>query len=323
MNPFTEKTGKKLMFIGIVLFILGIILFLWQNISIDLSKQIDSSKLSQFGEFVGGLIGSLWAFAGVILFYVALTEQREDIKTNREALKTQVKALETQIEEFKLQRVELEQTRDVFIDQSKTLKLQQFESTFFNSMILLNNIIDNITFIVPPPQISYRLGEEPAFPQLDRTKFYKGRECFKLFYDKLKLYYNELIAKYVLDNFIETYSLADFNIPLPIKEDFANKAYVFLFENFQSDLGHYFRTIYNIVKFIKDNQHDNPKYYTNLLRSQLSTYEHLMLFYNCQSDYGIEKFKPLIIVFSMLDNMSSPKLLDPEHKLLFPDEAYL
>ena len=89
-----------------------------------------------------------------------------------------------------------------------------------------------------------------------------------------------------------------------------------------SDLGHYFRTLYNIVKFVNDKQPHNPKYYTNLLRSQLSTYEHLLLFYNCQSVYGKERFKPLIIEYSLLDNLAISVLLDKEHKNFYPSKAY-
>lgn len=163
MNPFTEKTSKILMVVGIVLFFIGLILFFWQSISIDTTLQIDSSKFGQFGDYVGGLIGSLWAFAGVILFYVALTEQRDDIRTNREVLKTQVNALEQQIKEFEQQTEELGLTREVIIDQSKTLKIQQFESTFFNSMNLWNNIIESITY-TPSPPLPTSLPNQPAFP---------------------------------------------------------------------------------------------------------------------------------------------------------------
>lgn len=323
MNPFTEKTSKILMVTGIVLFFIGLILFLWQSISIDTALQIEASKFGQFGDYVGGLIGSLWAFAGVILFYVALTEQRDDIRTNREVLKTQVNALEQQIKEFELQREELELTREVFIDQSKTLKLQQFESTFFNSMNLLNNIIGSITYIVPPPPYSTRLADQPAFPQPDRTKVHSGRDSFEFFYNDLKKEYQSLISAYVLNNLRQEYTPnTEFNIPNEIKEEYANTAYENFFEQQHSDLGHYFRTIYNIVKFINDRKPENPKYYTSLLRSQFSTYEHLLLFYNCQSDYGNEKFKPLINDYSMLDNMSISELLDQGHKDLYPAKAY-
>lgn len=323
MNPFTEKTSKALMIVGIVLFFLGLLFFLWQHFDINTSEKIDATKFGQFGDFVGGLIGSLWSFAGVILFYVALNDQKVDIWTNREVLKTQINALEQQIKEFELQREELELTREVFIDQSKTLKLQQFESTFFNSMSLLNNIIQSITYKVAPPSLPTRLGDQPIFPQPDRTKIYNGRDSFEFFYKDLKKEYQALYTDYVINNLRETYSPgATFNVPVKVQEEFANTAYENFFEQQHSDLGHYFRTIYNIVKFINDRKPENPKYYTNLLRSQLSTYEHLLLFYNCQSTYGIEKFKPLIIEYSMLDNMAISELLDNGHKDFYPEKAY-
>lgn len=47
---------------------------------------IKTDVFGQFGDIVGGVIGSLWALAGVILFYAGLTEQRKDIQTNQNAL---------------------------------------------------------------------------------------------------------------------------------------------------------------------------------------------------------------------------------------------
>lgn len=324
MNPFTERTSRILMAIGILLFFLGLGLFLWPNINIDTSSQIDATKFGQFGDFVGGIIGSLWAFAGVILFYVALTEQRADFRTNREVLETQVAALEQQIREFALQREELELTRAVFIEQSTTLKLQQFESTYFNSLNLLNNIILNISYVyTPPPQTYKRPGDEPIFPQPDRSKTFIGRDAFELFYKDLKLEYQSLIGDYVINNIKVTYTPdSEFNIPNEKKEELLNIAYERFFNKSHSDLGHYFRTIYNIVRFIHDKQPQNPKYYTNLLRSQLSTYEHLLLFYNCQSEYGNKKFKPLIIEYSLLDNLATSQLLDKAHVSFYPLKAY-
>ena len=231
-NPFTEKTSKILMYFGIILFSLGIVLFLWGNIDFDKSKQIDATKFGQFGDFVGGLIGSLWAFAGVILFYVALTEQREDIKTNRKVLNTQVNALKQQIKEFELQREELELTREVFIEQSTTLKLQQFESTYFNSLNLLNNIIQNINYLfIPPTPVYKRLGDEPIFPQPDKSKTFVGRDAFEFFYNDLKQEYQKTSGDYVIKNIKEAYTPGDeFNIPYSKKEELLNNAYEIFFK---------------------------------------------------------------------------------------------
>jgi|WetSurMetagenome_2_1015567.scaffolds.fasta_scaffold04201_9 hypothetical protein len=305
MKLFTETTSKALVVIGISLFALGIVFFLWNDISYDITKRIDSSKVGQFGDYIGGLIGSLWALAGVILFYVALTDQREDIKTNREVLITQVKALEQQIVEFDLQREEMELTRKVFTEQSKTLKTQQFESTFFNSMNLLNNIIENINYSTSP----------------DIT--YYGRDSFEYLYQELTGYYQKLKGEYVLRNLQLVYSpSAKFNISDAVYKDLACQSYEEFFDKHQSDLGHYFRTIYNIIKFVSDNKPENPKYYTGLVRAQLSTFEHLLLFYNCFSEYGEEKFQPYVIEFSLLDNMPTSRLLDEEHESFYPTKAY-
>ncbi len=126
-----EKTSIALIVLGILLIVFAIISFLWMDISISSSAQIKSDKWGQFGDFIGGLVGTIWALAGVLLFYLALTEQRQDIKTNQKALELQVKALNKQVEEFELQRIELESSRKVYEQQTKTIKIQQFESHFY------------------------------------------------------------------------------------------------------------------------------------------------------------------------------------------------
>ena len=116
------------------------VFFLW-NETLNIEKEINHSKFGTFGDFFGGVIGSMWSLGGVLLFYYALREQRKDFKTNKEALGEQVKALNLQSEEFKLQREELYQSRKVFTEQAKTLKQQRLESTYFALIELYNKII--------------------------------------------------------------------------------------------------------------------------------------------------------------------------------------
>lgn len=97
----------------------------------------------------------------------------------------------------------------------------------------------------------------------------------------------------------------------------------------QTDFGHYFRGLYRIVKFIANTEfltneeldvdtestkykelithqvyNDSIRYeYMAMVRSQLSDYELVWIFYNCLSGYGNEKFKPLIERFSLLKNL--------------------
>lgn len=288
---------------------MALIFFFWKDWNLSSSQQINSQKFSEFGDFIGGVIGPLWALAGVILFYVALREQREDFKTNRDALNTQVRAFEQQIREFELQRKELELTREVLVEQNKMIKLQQFESTFFNSLELFNNLIDTLS-------VHYR-----EFAQ-DPLEHIQGRNIFSHVFSIFGNHYNDKMAKYVSANIDAIYTKESLNIPLEDYRQIIYESYEKTFLDYQSFIGHYFRTIYNIIKLVDEKCPTTPKYYTNLIRAQLSSYEHVLLFYNCLTPYGMEKFKPLIEKYALLDNMPISLLLDFQHKEFYSTSAY-
>ncbi len=99
---------------------LGIIYYFFttvQNLGTD-PLGLDNETMSMIGEFFGGTVGSIWALAGVILFFLALIYQRRELE---------------------YQRQELKETREVLEKQSATIALQQFDNTFFQ---LLNFHID-------------------------------------------------------------------------------------------------------------------------------------------------------------------------------------
>ncbi|PTB88561.1 hypothetical protein C9994_17705, partial [Marivirga lumbricoides] len=101
-----------------LLILIGIVLLLLFTYRYLKGNSFDND--AKFGDIIGGLIGSIWSLAGIFLFYLALTEQRKDIKINQDTLKSQIKSLDLQIEEYKLQRIELEETRKVLREQSET-----------------------------------------------------------------------------------------------------------------------------------------------------------------------------------------------------------
>ncbi len=82
-------------------------------------------------------------------------------------------------------------------------------------------------------------------------------------------------------------------------------AYERLYREHQDPLSHYFRNLYHVIKFIDKSKESLPDkdFYTHLVRAQLSTHEHLLLFYNASSRYGSEKFKPLVEKYALLENM--------------------
>lgn len=192
-----------------------------------------------------------------------------------------------QKEDLKLQRRELELTRKELEGQKEQLKLQNetiksqiFENTFFQLLRLQNDLINSI-------EHKKHLS----------SQMLKGRDCFSTFYVMLHERYN----KQKEEN------------PCLDELELINKIYLDLFNSIQGKVGHYFRNLYNIIKFVKKSSTMDKRFYTNLVRAQLSSYELLLLCYNCLSELGREKFKPLIEEFALLKTVPLKELLHHEH----------
>lgn len=209
------------------------------------------------------------------------------------AIILQAKELELQREELGLTRNELKGQKEQLKNQNETLQLQNFENTFFQMLRLHNEIVTGI---------------EERHPDTGRV-LSVGRGCFRKFYESYKGDFQHGDPK---DPKYPSY-------PPLTKIDEAYK--IFLSFN-QADTGHYFRNLYNIIKFVKNSKITNKKLYTNLVRAQLSSYELVLLFYNCLSSVGNEKFKPLVEDFSLLKNMYAGHLIDRSHMQFYKPSAY-
>ncbi|AYB30974.1 putative phage abortive infection protein [Chryseolinea soli] len=82
--------------------------------------------------------------------------------------------------------------------------------------------------------------------------------------------------------------------------------YDHFFHLHQSDLSHYFRNLYHIVRFAERSSLSNSKKleFIKILRAQLSNYEILLIAYNGLHDYG-QKFFPLIEKYELLKSLNS------------------
>lgn len=94
------------------------------------------------------------------------------------------------------------------------------------------------------------------------------------------------------------------------------------YEEYQAVLGHYFRLLYNIFKLVMRTDLPDKRLYTNLVRAQLSSDELLLLFFNCLSHWGSEKFKPMIEYFSLLKTLPLDKLLSQVFLREYDVEAF-
>jgi hypothetical protein len=101
-------------------------------------------------------------------------------------------------------------------------------------------------------------------------------------------------------------------------------AYARFYQSHESEIGHYFRTLYHIVRFVDQSpMTDEEKHnYEKFLRAQLSSSELLLLFYNGLSKYGWKKFKPLIEKYALLEQVPEPLLLDSNNWNLYEPTAF-
>lgn len=88
--------------------------------------------------------------------------------------------------------------------------------------------------------------------------------------------------------------------------------YDYYFHLAQSDLGHYFRNLYNIIRYTERSPFSGKfkKQHIKMLRAQLSNYEILLLAYNGLHDYGL-KFHRLIEKFELLKNLNTEERVHP------------
>ena len=202
-------------------------------------------------------------------------------------------AILLQRKELELQREELKDTRAEITGQKETLQKQNFESSFFQLLGMHSEIVNSM--------------------QIRGDKEYFGRQCFGYLLpnlkSRLKMAINRNRSK--TEVFNDTY-----------EEEF--------FSRFQTYIGHYFRHLYNVVKFVHEHEYfdekefKEKKRYTNFIRAQLSSDELGLLFYNCLSKRGA-KFKDLVEEYALFEDLPSEVLIDEvaeEHRKLYTPSAY-
>jgi hypothetical protein len=96
-------------------------------------------------------------------------------------------------------------------------------------------------------------------------------------------------------------------------------------------LGHYYRLLYSVVKYIHENEFLDsddsegfPKreFYINLVRAQISSDELFFIFYNCLSSYGKDKFKPMLEKYSFFEHLQEQKHIVDYWIVKYSDNAY-
>ena len=278
------KEIKSHLWIWITLAIISVIA-MWLTSWWLLNKNIDNpTERGTFGDMFGAVnaLFSGLAFAGLI---ATLLYQREELKLQRE--------------ELAQTREELKGQREEFEEQNKTMKRQRFENTFFNMLSLQQEIVANLSY-------EYYVNPNICPPNVPAEQFYynspkgllHGREVFEGMYKRAIIDYNGIRYADGLYNIFKNLGhLAYSNIKATTRFD------------------HCFRHLYRIYKYVdtSDLITEEERYdYACIIRSQLSDYELVMLFYNCLTTNGREKFKPLIEKYTIFNNLRTELLANSQ-----------
>ena len=188
--------------------------------------------------------------------------------------------------EVGLLQEELARTKDILDEQKKLAaeqltgqRKQAFETTFFNLLELFNSIVSGMDL---------KSNNKP-----DVT----GRDVFKTFVSRIYDTGRKLNPKHK-----EFFTLSDIPEPAPMLD--SEEAYKKFYDQHHQELGHYFRMLYNIVKFVDNSDVADKKFYTNIVRAQLSNDEVSVLFLNVLSEHGVEKMKPFVEKYTLLKNLN-------------------
>ena len=274
-NEQNKEGTKSIFWIWIVIAIIGVIA-LWGLSWWGINKFIDDpTDQGTFGDMFGAVnaLFSGLAFAGLI---VTLLYQKEELKLQRE--------------ELAQTREELKGQREEFEEQNKTMKRQRFENTFFNMLSLQQEIVANLSYDEVERVMDF---SEPLKTNVKHT-LYNGRNLFRELYLKLRV------------------SIPNHHSYTGIKRAIQANGYgIYSDISSTTRFDHYFRHLYHIIKYVDTNDliADEERYdYVCIIRSQLSDYELVMLFYNCLTTNGREKFKPLIEKYTIFNNLRTELL---------------
>lgn len=301
---------KGLLIIALILIVISFFTpFIFTRSPID--SDFDFSTTGQIGDTIGGLMNPFIALSGVLVtglaFYIqyrANLLQRELFIREQDENKKQ---LQTQID-----------------NQNKQIKIQQFESQFYEMLRLHRENItemkitgydfeedgtrllkktEKVTerrkiFVTMQTELECIIGMFRD-RKLNEDLFHK---CYALFFsglDEFEKSYPE--ESHIIELFKKARSQHEHPDTKKIKSNQTRKEflpYVKLYFNYKpfsghsSRLGHYFRHLYLTVKSVANSDiitdYDERMKYLRILRAQLSNHEQILLFYNWLSDYGAD-----------------------------------
>lgn len=257
---------------------------------------LDPEKASQFGSFVGGYVGTLFALISVILLFRTLKDQKNA---------SEIEKFENRF--FLLLSIHKNNVEEIILENENGKKtfvhfIREFRSVF--------------NFVCQEFDDSFPIKERINISYL--FFFYgTGRNSRRILKSELSKYDTEKIDK-VIEELSKDRKQK--------KENGKNRKFKY-YGGHQSRLGHYYRHLFQSVNYVHDrNLEIDKKEYVKMLRAQLSNHEQALFALNTISSLGKEwNDLGLIKEYQMIKNIPQ-NFFSPNDefdlKLLFPDVTF-
>ncbi|MGN2430293.1 putative phage abortive infection protein [Pseudomonas syringae] len=184
------------------------------------------------------------------------------------------------------------QRLDIKDSRAETLR-QQVESQFYSMLTLQQQVIT---------------GFDLHSVRLKGPVTYEGRDCFRRWQMKMRGHYQALGGSDDATDVVSDMKLL-------------NSAYARVLSDHLGDLGLYFRSLYAVFRFLENSNHSDKKSLGLVVRSLLSDYELVFLFYNCFSKKG-RSFTKFANEYALFDNLDV-ELLFNKRQVAFIEKSAL
>lgn len=305
-------------------------------------KDTDIERTGQIGDFFGGIIGSIWALAGVLLYFSALRMQSQELSNQMREMSDSKKLIQQQQFEttfFNLLKTQQELKHSLkgkFYSIIRSCNSFEYYSEICESEAFFNRVYSEINILYSIYKLrEITLWDESQVKQ-ELYNYYTARE-YELDdpeYDYAKeirdMYkqYNQCYLAYIYGIKTRTVQQA---------QEKSNEMlmcrciYGHIFGKYQNVLGHYCRHLYNIIKFLDSERQrclDEIKIndknriseveavkkrfstYVAFVHSMLTTKELCVIFYN---SFLFPKAKDLFVKYNLFDNLLKENLLSKDH----------
>lgn len=237
------------------------------------------SKATDVATTFGGMVGIFVSFFGSILVYKALQSQ---IKANK-IISEQFKIQQFESQFYEMLKLHKENVNEIEIESLDYSFKGNFIAGNYESKNIKIKGRDAFVYLCNELEISFNIYKDLINNK--NISVFDFTIPYKAFFNGADELDNDLIKGYYkknADSFEYSY-LANHNLNLFFNTKV--KSLYKLFDGHENKLGHYYRHLYHMVKFVAEQNtsfisYEEKRKYLRLLRAQLSNYEQAMLFYN-------------------------------------------